>query len=119
MSDFRHKLRKEIVDPALKTSRKATLTAVIKDNSGSDYTIEFTNESGERETKPGVKARVYSKETPQGYEINETVLVEYEDKKYEIIASYIKDEAELKAATELKTDVYSNLISSTIPGYQF
>ena len=29
------------------------------------------------------------------------------------------DDAEIKASTELKTDIYSNLISSTIPGYQF
>lgn len=119
MSDFRHKLRKEVVDPALKASRKATLTAVITDKKNSSYTIQFTNENGEKETKSGVKARVYNKETPKGYEINETVLVECDENKYEIIASYAKDDAEIKASTELKTDVYSNLISSTIPGYQF
>ena len=119
MSDFRQKLRKEVVDPALKTSRKSTLIAVITDKKNSSYTIQFTDENGEKKTKSGVKARVYKQETSKGYEINESVLVEYEDNKYEIIASYGRDDAEIKSSTELKTDIYSNLISSTIPGYQF
>ena len=109
MSDFRQKLRKEVVDPALKTSRKSTLIAVITDKKNSSYTIQFTDENGEKKTKSGVKARVYKQETSKGYEINESVLVEYDG----------RDDAEIKASTELKTDIYSNLISSTIPGYQF
>jgi hypothetical protein len=121
MSDFRHKLRKEVVDPALKTSRKATLIAVITDKKSNSYTIQFTDENGEKQKQSGISARRYGNETPQGYEINETVLVEYDDtdKKYEIISSYGRDYAEVKATTELKTDIFSNLISSTIPGYQF
>lgn len=121
MSDFRHKLRKEVVDPALKTSRKATFTAVITDKKNSSYTIQFTDESGEKQTKSGVSARRYGSDIPQGYEVNETVLVEYDDtdKKYEIISSYGRDYAEVKSTTKLKTDVFSNLVSSTIPGYQF
>lgn len=119
MSDFRHKLRKEVVDPALQTSRKATLLAVIKKRLGkfNSYTIEFTNEDGEKETKSGVKVRTYNNESPTGFKENDTVLVEYENKKYEIIASYSSDEYELKSSTELKSDIYSNLISETLPGF--
>lgn len=119
MSDFRQKLRKEVVDPALQTSRKSTLLAVIKKRLGkfNSYTIEFTNESGEKKRKSGVKVREYNDESPAGFKENDTVLVEYEGKEYEIIASYSGDEAMAKSSTALKSDIYSNLVSETMPGF--
>lgn len=121
MSDFRQKLRKEVVDPALNAGRKSTLIAMINDKSkiSGSYKISFANINGEQESKSGISARQYNKDKPTVYEVGNHVLVEYEGDKYEIISLYEEDQDASRANFQLKADVYSNLISDVLPGYIF
>lgn len=120
MSDFRHKLRKEVVDPALTKGRKATITAVIvsrKKKNANSYKIEFLNENGKTQTKKSVRYRYHNESQPEGFEEGEIVLVEVDEKRYEIVGRYLNDDTASKANYELKADVYSNLMYDTTPGY--
>lgn len=109
MSELRHVLRKEVVEPALIESRKTTLAADIIKKNKNTYTIEFTNVDGEKETKKGIKARQYSNSSTTEYGEGERVLVEYENKEYEIVAKYVQDQDALRQTMAVPNDVYSNL----------
>ena len=112
MSEFRQRLRKEVVDPALSVSGRRLLVAVITSKGKNSYSIEFINEDGEKATQTGVKARQLSNSSITEYAENEKVFVEYENDDYTIVATYHEDTDVFRASMETKQDQYPNLQSN-------
>lgn len=119
MSEFKKKLRHEIVDPARESSRVTTITGtVIETDKNGRCAVEFIDKTGTMHKNEVLKIRVYgnNKWMP---EVGQSVLIEENDYTYEITGRYIDDWTKYKEENTLKADVYSNLIIDNVPGSLF
>jgi acetamidase/formamidase len=116
MSNFSKKIRTDIVDPAQSSNRANTFHAKITEKSSNLYTVEFQDEKGEKQTKSGVKVRVYGNDSVNSFKVGDTVTIECENSVYTIISVSPQDYDQYKADYELKSDVYSNLVVDFSPG---
>ena len=124
MTTFKNKLKNEVMSP-IQMDRTSTFIAEIKhsgkgfNKNNYKYNIEFTDESGEKKYKKGVKVRVYGNYNAEAYSDGDQVIVELENNEYTIIAKHINDYDKLKSEYELKSDIFSNFTLDSLPGFIF
>lgn len=117
MSTFKEKILKELVYPAKDLNRIYTFSAtIVKKYPGNFYTVEYSNDDGEKVTKYLVTVRQYNNDKAEAYKEGQDVLVEKSDNQYQIIGPQNYNSLQSESEYELKADFYSNLIN-TIPGY--
>lgn len=120
MSDFKKKLRQEVVDPAQNIDRvhlfKATAINKLNKDSGKSCKIEFTDEEGKTK-KINAEIMVYGNDQNGGWypRDGESVYVQKINNKYTIIGLTSDDYAELKERNKIQTDVFSDMITGVMP----
>lgn len=120
MLDFKTKLRQEIVEPDRRNSTTYSFSATAMPGNrtrGKYCKIKFENEKGETITAKGEISRIYGNDSTGGWypKNNEKVLVEKRDSKYIIISSLIEDYESYIKNYELKSDVFSSIVTGSAP----
>lgn len=121
MSEFSKKIKNELILPSRDKNKNVSIIAEVIAVKNNRCDIEFINENGESQIKTGIQVKIYGNETSGAYapEVEDSVIVEYENGTYTIIGKVLDDSDRNKADSQLKADLYSNLIYDIIPGNIF
>ena len=119
MSNFKDKIRKELINPAIKYSGVALLEATVISSDRGKYELELTDENGSKKKIQGVSARIYSNDIPEAFTKGTLVAVQYDadNKKYEIVGKKMTDYESYKKDYELKNDIYSTTSCDYMVGH--
>ena len=120
MLDFKTKLRQEIIEPERRKNSVYSFSAIALPGNrtrGKYCKIKFENENGEIEIAKGAIDRIYGNDSTGGWypKNNELVLVEKRDNQYTIISSLIEDYNAHIKDYELKSDIFSGMITGSAP----
>lgn len=117
MSEFKSKLRQDVINPASNSRRFTTIIGTVTDiNNSNKCKVNFIDKHGVMHKNEVIEIRFYGNQ-PWSPKIGEEVMIEQDGDYYTVISKYIKDWDKYKNNNMLKADVYSNLIIDNIPGY--